>query len=129
MYMIYDVYKYIYIYTINIYTSVNICIYRFVCIYVWIGKKFLPPPQPKSEDLLEISYPERSHFEERMGKKLPSTHITADWRRKKTIITANANKEPPNYDIEAIMNRKQRVNSEERKRNDVGVATGNVVVG
>lgn len=117
----------IYIYTINLYIYVNICIYRFVCIYVWIGKKFLPPPQPKSEDLLEISYPERSHFEERMGKKLPSTHITADWRRKKTIITANAGKEPPNYDIEAIMNRKQRVNSEERKRNDVGVATGNVV--
>ena len=68
MYMIYDVYKYIYIYRINLYAHVNICIYRFVCIYVWIGKKFLPPPQPKSDDLLEISYPERSHFEERMGK-------------------------------------------------------------
>lgn len=89
-----------------------------------VGKRSVAAPDRGQGE--EIKHAERVHFEEKHGttnEGLP----TLNWTRKKTVRMPNgipaARKEPSPYNLEATMNRKQRVKTELDARNQIPVAS------
>ena len=88
------------------------------------GKKCLAAPDRGKGE--EIKHAERVHFEEKRSiseEGLP----TINWTRKRTVKMPNgipaARNPAAGYNLEATMNRKQRVQTELDKRNNIPTAT------
>jgi hypothetical protein len=76
------------------------------------GKRCIAPP---STGKLELSHNERVHYPEEFGK----AGDELGFGRRKSVLQPTR---ITDYDIEKTMNRKQRVTTEEQKRNSIGTA-------
>lgn len=89
-----------------------------------VGKRIIPAPDRGQGE--EIKHAERIHFEEKHGTTIEGIP-TLNWTRKKTVRMPNgipaARKEPDSYNLEASMNRKQRVRTELDARNQIPAAS------